>query len=486
VYFFSKSNGEWRQQARFAPQDGSISTYFSYSVAISADGTTAAAGVSVRRQSDGPGSVYVFSKASGSWEQEEHIESPEYEPEGLYNDPFDGFASDIGLSKDGSTILIGAASDEEPNGDYGGSVHVFKRTNGTWEQQTKFGAENGGGGDLFGNTVALSGDGQTAFVGALGTESIHVFSQSEGNWAQETILDGGQRVSISDSGDTAAVGPPIVSGPYEDQRPVSVYSRSNRNWTQAETLISKDADAYDGFGSSVAVSGDGSTIVVGAPSDEDPNGSEAGSAYVFSQSSGYWAQSEKLVAADGDSSDSFGSSVGVSDGGETALVGARFDEDPNGKYAGSAYTFDLAPSSTEETTGGTGRLQIGNAIGTDIRNNTVATVELVVTSQDGSTDLSGVTGQWVGPSGVYTVTADNFGITVLQDDNESLRGQPPVLEPESDRAKLVIDISSFSRQEALSPGEEVSLYLQTATGKQTEVQMTVPDTLTGEDSVSVT
>lgn len=55
-------------------------------------------------------------------------------------------------------------------------------------------------------------------------------------------------------------------------------------------LVAADGDKNDAFGGSVAVSADGTTAVVGAVRDEDPNGEEAGAAYVFDRSGGSWRQ----------------------------------------------------------------------------------------------------------------------------------------------------------------------------------------------------
>ena len=103
-------------------------------------------------------------------------------------------------------------------------------------------------------------------------------------------------------------------------------------------LLASDGASSDRFGWSVAVSGD--TVVVGAR-DHDDNGSNSGSSYVFQRDEGgadAWGEVTKLLASDGGSLDNFGISVAVS--GDTAVVGARLDDD-NGDESGSAYVFDL-------------------------------------------------------------------------------------------------------------------------------------------------
>ena len=103
-------------------------------------------------------------------------------------------------------------------------------------------------------------------------------------------------------------------------------------WSQQAKLTASDAAASDDFGASVAVSGD--TAAVGAPFDDDA-GSSSGSAYVFVRGS-TWSQQAKLTASDAAVSDRFGKSIAVS--GDTAAVGAPFDDDA-GSSSGSAYVF---------------------------------------------------------------------------------------------------------------------------------------------------
>ena len=97
-------------------------------------------------------------------------------------------------------------------------------------------------------------------------------------------------------------------------------------------LLPSDGAASDYFGRSVALSGD--TALVGAFYDDD-NGSASGSAYVFVRSGATWTQQQKLLPSEGAASDQFGISVALS--GDTALVGARGDDDDNGSESGGAY-----------------------------------------------------------------------------------------------------------------------------------------------------
>ena len=192
--------------------------------------------------------------------------------------------------------------------------------------------------------------GDTAVVGAEGDDdngaysgSAYVFVRSGSVWTEEaklTASDGAAvdyfGVSVSVSGDTAVVGAWSGDGIVADSGSAYVFVRSGTTWSEQAELTASDGAADDWFGFAVSVSGD--TAVVGADYDDD-NGMNSGSAYVFVRSGTTWTEQAKLTASDGAATDVFGRSVSVS--GDAAVLGARLDDD-NGTDSGSAYVFDLA------------------------------------------------------------------------------------------------------------------------------------------------
>ena len=102
-------------------------------------------------------------------------------------------------------------------------------------------------------------------------------------------------------------------------------------------LTASDGAVNDYFGSSVSISSDGTTALIGAYLDDD-KGANSGSAYVFKYNGTSWTQQSKLTASDGAASDQFGYSVSISSDGTTALIGAIYDDD-KGTNSGSAYVF---------------------------------------------------------------------------------------------------------------------------------------------------
>ena len=227
----------------------------------------------------------------------------------------------------------------------------------SWSELTKLTASDKGANDYFGNSVSISRDGSTMAVGAfiedpngiLDAGSVYVFQNTNGTWTEVQKLTASDKemfdrfgfsVSISEDGSTLAVGAFIeVPNGISNAGSVYVFQNTNGTWTEVQKLTASDKGGYDQFGYSVSISLDGSTIAVGA-NEEDPNGIPgAGSVYIFQNTNGTWTEVQKLTASDKEAYDRFGTSVSISEDGSTLAVGARY-EDPNGiSGAGSVYVF---------------------------------------------------------------------------------------------------------------------------------------------------
>jgi hypothetical protein len=259
----------------------------------------------------------------------------------------DGEAGDFfgySVSIYGDTALVGAFHDND-NGPYSGSAFVFIRNGTSWTQQAKLLASDGQAGDWFGVSVSLYGD--TALIGAHGDDdngnesgSAYVFVRNGTTWTQQAKLlasDGAAGDafgwSVSLYGDTALIGAQYDDDNGNESGSAYVFTRNGNAWTQQAELYPSDPSPSDLFGCSVSISGE--TALVGAYWDDDM-GEDSGSAYVFIRTGITWTQQQKLLASDGEAGDAFGYAVSLD--GDTALIGAYWDND-NGFHAGSAYVF---------------------------------------------------------------------------------------------------------------------------------------------------
>mgnify|MGYP000008805122 CR=1 FL=1 len=352
AYLFSRTADGWTEQGKIFSDDSDLGEWFGNSVALSGDARTALVGAPyhsadvnttgaryVFSRGGGPGllpgdtptqgpgkytgAAYVFARTDGTWRQQAFLLPDDLDSE-------DHFGRRVALADDGDPALVASSTD----------AYLFERDDGGWSRIATL---------PDGNPIALSGG--TAFVG----RSVYVSERATDGWTRQTRLDtdgddqgGWLHAELSDDGTTALLGQPNDSDPNGTNAGAAyVFRRTGEDWRQEAKLVAGDGDANDRFGSSVALTDDGDTALVGAMNDEDPNGDNpyedidrltaAGSAYLFDRNGGAWEQRAKLAASDGDPRDAFGYSVALA--GDTALVGANSDEDPNGGNAGSAYVF---------------------------------------------------------------------------------------------------------------------------------------------------
>jgi FG-GAP repeat len=158
-----------------------------------------------------------------------------------------------------------------------------------------------------GDSVSLSGDGYTAIAGGADDNNFvraaWVFTRSDGVWTQQAKLVGtgavglagqGWSVSLSGDGNTAVVGGPFDDNPFLETNfgtgAAWVFTRSGSVWTQQAKLVSTGILDLALQGSSVSLSGDGNTAIVGGQLDDFG----VGASWVFTRSDGFgasWARS---------------------------------------------------------------------------------------------------------------------------------------------------------------------------------------------------
>ncbi len=279
AYVFVRSGTSWSRQAKLTAPDGI--TLDMFGSAASVDGDTALVGAPHHGdQGYGYGAAYVYVRSGTSWSLQAKLTA---------NDPVAYAWLGESVSLDGDTALVGAWGDDV-HGPDSGSAYVFVRTGTTWSQQAKLVAPVGAAGDNFGYSTSVHGD--TALVGApredvMGDDagSVYAFVQSGSAWSLQARIRGitvgggdhfGQSVALR--GDTALIGTPLDSDQGTFAGAAYVFQRTAWLWTQHAKLTAADGAAYEDFGRFVAL--DGTTALVGMPWDDD-QGSGAGAAYVF-------------------------------------------------------------------------------------------------------------------------------------------------------------------------------------------------------------
>jgi trimeric autotransporter adhesin len=386
---------------------GTLTGHAGNSSAVSADGTTLAMGAPHEssgakgingNQNDrsvySSGAVYVFTRRGNAVAQQAYIKA---------SNPGDGanFGSSVALSRDGNTLAVAAYYEASNatgiNGNQAdrsipeaGAVYIFTRTGSTWSQQAYIKASNTGNaaagdnfaeGDQFGYSIALSDDGNTLAVGAIGEDSnatgingnqddnsanqsgaVYMFTRTGGTWAQQAYIKStmtrpnvlfGYSVGVSENGNTLAV------GEYDADRgkgALYVYVRTNGLWADQARIQASNAENGDSLGYSLAISDDGNTIASGA-ADEDcltpgvnppgcdkdqPMDNSSGAAYVFVRNGTTWTQQAFLKSSNPAKQDWFGVRIAISGDGNTVAVAAP-NEDSSSKGINGKQDDNTAP-----------------------------------------------------------------------------------------------------------------------------------------------
>lgn len=326
--------------------DGRAIDRYGSNIALSSDGGTLIVGSYFHDSNEtNSGAAYVYQKNSIGWQETKLAPS----------DPMtdDRFGSDVSISDDGSAAVIGAVYDDD-NGVNSGSVYIFEKTDDRWSE-TKLIAADGSAGDFFGESVSISGDGNKIVVGAYGvgdsidrtenTGAIYLYQRVDNEWLETklTASDGkayqyfGSNVAISSDGNTIITGSITNRVNSSKTGAAYIYKWDGNLWNESK-LSASDGAEQDRFGCSVSVSANGKRIVVGACKDDD-KGTNSGSIYIYSWIENNWIES-KLSASDGHENEQFGMKTAISGDGRSLIVGVPNDT-VNGSESGSVYSYKL-------------------------------------------------------------------------------------------------------------------------------------------------
>jgi len=347
AWVFTRSNGVWTQQGlKLVGSAGQGVDYQGIRVGLSADGNTAIVGGD--GDAGGVGAAWIFTRSGGKWSQQG--------PKLVATDtvgamPQQGFS--VALSGDGNTAIVGGY----PDNNFIGAAWVWTRSGGIWKEQAKlFSIDFAGAYSGQGSDVALSADGNTALVGAWldnnNAGAAFVFTRdATGVWSQQGpklfgsgaqgAAQQGWSVALSADGNTA-----LVDGAADNNFTGAawVWTRSNGVWSQQGSklvgsgLAGQPQQVDQGAGG--ALSADGNTAAMGSANDND----STGAVWIFKRNStGAWTQLGQKLVGSGAAAPSFqGYSVALSADGSTLVEGGPADA----KKTGAAWVFAPVPSTT--------------------------------------------------------------------------------------------------------------------------------------------
>ena len=294
--------------------DPTQKTAFGQSVALSSNGTRVAIG-GEEYYREAVGHVGIYDWTGSQWTQvgSDLISVADR----------DDFGRSVALSSDGTRVAIGAPWNDCDVG----QVRIYDWTKGQW---TQVGSSLNGEtqGDMFGSRIALSSDGTRVAIGIPTYDEnaghVRVYDWTGGQWAQvgsdwngeAAGRNFGSIVALSSDGTRLAIGG-VAYGKYGYVR---IYEWTGSQWTQVGSDLNGEADG-DSFVLSVSLSSDGTRVAIGAP--KRRRGDHSGYVRVYDWTGGQWTQ----VGSDWNgeaAGHNFGSSVALScDGTRVAIGGAE-------------------------------------------------------------------------------------------------------------------------------------------------------------------
>lgn len=357
VYIYSRENNRWTQEQKLQPPDPTENMQYGMLVAISRDGTRCVVGAPNATSGGfaGAGALYVYSRTGTTWTLEQRLQASDMVQNGRF-----GYSAS--LTSNGDRLIVGApgATDGALTG--AGAAYIFSRIGSTWSQETRQGAIGPLQDGLFGYSVDISGDG---FIGVAGfplasggsapgysyAGAFYSFTRAGGVWTRQAKIvssDGventklGMSIAISADGTRVVVGAPLASSPNATSGAAYVFTRSVNDWVNEYKLPSQADAAGCQFGASVDISDDGSRISVGVPYYQPPaNTRKTGGFQNFTAKDGIWAL-ENLFFIDRSNENKpprYGVSISLSGDGYRLAVGAPYTNTGTTNERGRAYIY---------------------------------------------------------------------------------------------------------------------------------------------------
>jgi len=331
--------------AKIQARDKEEIDYFGYSVSVSGDKIVVGAYSEDAGGLLDAGAAYVYQiESDGSVTELAKIEASDAEA-------YDNFGISVAIS--GDKIVVGAYREDAEGVSNAGAAYLYQiEADGSVTEFAKIEASDAEVDDYFGYSVAISGD--KIIVGAYGEDeggskagAAYVYQiETNGSVSELAKIEASDAEAYDNFGNSVAIsGDKIIVGAYGEDEGGSkagaayVYQvETNGSVSELAKIEASDAETDDYFGKSVAISGD--KIIVGAYG-EDTGGSSAGAAYVYQvETDGSVTEIKKIQAIDQEEEDWFGRSVAID--GDKIIVGA-YREDTGGTDAGAAYVIDLEP-----------------------------------------------------------------------------------------------------------------------------------------------
>ena len=273
AYVFTRRGETWTQQTKIVASGGKAGDWFGQSVAI--DGDTLVVGAS-RGDTDvaNSGTAHVFTRTGNVWAELPKLSA-------MMHTANAEFGSAVAIS--GDWIVVGA-QEEDIAVSRSGGAYMFQRSGASWVARQRLTPPKPIEDGTFGVGLALRGDvlavsaPRWEFAASLIKHSpgeVYIFERAQDQWAQTAVVRAakpapsdyfGVSVSLTDTallvgangegsgGRGVGVDPQSGSAAYSGA--AYLFARVGKDWTPSAFFKASNSESNDGFGYSVALSGD--------------------------------------------------------------------------------------------------------------------------------------------------------------------------------------------------------------------------------------
>ena len=294
--------------------------------------------------------IYQLDSISLSWIQL----GQDIDGEAAYD--MSGSFKGLSVNADGTRVAIGAPYNDASSSSNTNHGHVrifeWNSTSSSWIQLGQD-IDGESAGDESGTSVSINYDGNIVAIGSPNhygnspnTGHVRIFSWDGTSWIQigQNITDQihpsandyfGYSVSISDSGNIVAIGAPtadFLNGANNNVGNVFIYEFDGINWNLRGNII-EGQDGYDESGRSLSMSGDGNTLAIGSPGNDD-NGQDAGHVRIYQWDGNNYTQIGQSIDGENTGDGSGGDGLSISDDGKIVAIGADHNSNPINNISG--------------------------------------------------------------------------------------------------------------------------------------------------------
>lgn len=300
VYVFEFDGANWIEKQRLAASDGSLDDRFGHNIALDGDRLLVSAPAG---DYDRDGTYVFIRSAGGTWHEQQKLVTSA-----------DGHNPGGSIALSGNTALISNPAHT--------IATIFTEVAGTWIEQQVLDLSDVEGGDLFGESLALSGDTVAISSGtcciprtALSDNYVDIFTRSDGKWLRQqtlahwdaTDLAAGPRIALD--GNTLFTYYPGV---------IYTFERDGTAWTRRQTLFTSERPFYAWAGRNMVLDGD--TVLIDAGFRVEDGYSRQAGFNLFSRSSSGWNLLQSGLGDTLDAYEGYGRSMSLD--GDMVAVGS--------------------------------------------------------------------------------------------------------------------------------------------------------------------